>query len=103
MKLMRTWNQILREKVMGNPFSGRAKGPNCIPLCNPDTDHLTEENTTSTQAIRYRPVFGGEVMEQDQHLQLGQLVTRARVGPISKRHEGIGLWRNLNKVREEKM
>jgi hypothetical protein len=41
------------------------------------------------------PVLGGEVVEEDEHLQLGELVARARVGPVPERHERVGLGSHL--------
>jgi hypothetical protein len=41
------------------------------------------------------PVFGDEVVEEHEHLQLGELVPRARVGPVAERHERVGLGSNL--------
>jgi hypothetical protein len=42
------------------------------------------------------PVLGGEVVEEHEHLQLGKLVARARVGPVAEGHERIGLGRHLH-------
>jgi hypothetical protein len=41
------------------------------------------------------PVLGGEVVEEHEHLQLGELVARARVGPVAERQERVGLGSNL--------
>jgi hypothetical protein len=41
------------------------------------------------------PVLGGEVVEEDEHLQLGELVAGARVGPVPERHERVGLGSHL--------
>ena len=40
-------------------------------------------------------VLGGEVVAEDEHLQLGQLVAGARVGPVPERHERVGLGGHL--------
>ena len=41
------------------------------------------------------PVFGGEVVAEDKHLQLGQLVAGAGVVAVPERHEGVGLGGHL--------
>lgn len=43
-------------------------------------------------------VLGGEVVAEDEHLQLGQLVAGARVGPVPERHERVGLGGHLQRV-----
>lgn len=48
------------------------------------------------------PVLGGEVVEEHQHLQLGELVARARVGPVAERHERVGLGSNLQHQTEQR-
>lgn len=48
------------------------------------------------------PVGGGEVVEEDQHLKLGQLTAWTGMHAIPKRQVGVGFWWHLDHHKKEK-